>query len=349
MKKKLIGIFLAALMMMLSACGAGSQQASKTSTDGKTDTGKSTEKVYNIGISQILEHPALNDARDGFIKALKDNGFEEGKNLKIDYKNAQNDMSANNTIAQGFVADKKDLILGISTPSAQAALQNTKDIPIIFTAVSDPVGAKLVTNLEKPGKNVTGNSDTPPKAITDIVQSMKDFFPKAKTVGIIYNSGEANSVANVKKANEALKSVGLQSKEATVTNTNEVKQAAESLVSKVDLIYVPQDNTAVSAIKSIIAVAEKNKIPLFVGEKDSVRSGGFAGMGFEYSDLGYAAGLMAVKILKDGAKPGDLAVEYPKDLKLVINKSAAKAMGIDINKLPKTAMDKWKPEMLDGK
>jgi putative tryptophan/tyrosine transport system substrate-binding protein len=350
MRKKWLGIVVAVLMLLVSACSAGTQDAAKPADANKAGTvAKAEGKTYNIGINQIVEHPALDAARKGFIDALKENGLEDGKNLKIDYKNAQNDQSTNNTIAQGFVADKKDLILGISTPSAQAALQNTKDIPVLFTAVSDPVGAKLVKDLKAPGKNVTGSSDTPPEAIANVVQSMRDLFPQAKKVGIIYNSGEANSIANVKRADEEMKKVNLTPVEQTVTNTSEVKQAAESLVGKVDLLYIPQDNTAVSAIKSIVGVADSNKIPLFVGEKESVKSGGFAGIGFEYYDLGHAAGLMAVKILKDGAKPGDMPVEYPKQLRLTINKAAAKAMGIDLAKLPKAAMDKWKPELLDGK
>ncbi|WCK55838.1 ABC transporter substrate-binding protein [Aneurinibacillus sp. Ricciae_BoGa-3] len=349
MKNKWLGIFVAMLMLVLSACSAGTQNTAKPADASAGSSASTSGKIYNIGISQIVEHPALDAARKGFIDALKENGLEDGKNLKIDYKNAQNDQSTNNTIAQGFVADKKDLILGISTPSAQAALQNTKDIPVLFTAVSDPVGAKLVKDLKAPGNNVTGTSDTPPEAIANVVQSMHDLFPQAKKVGIIYNSGEANSVANVKRADDEMKKVNLTPVEQTVTNTSEVKQAAESLVGKVDLLYIPQDNTAVSAIKSIVGVAQANKIPLFVGEKESVKSGGFAGIGFEYYDLGHAAGLMAVKILKDGAKPGDMPVEYPKQLRLTINKQAAKAMGIDMAKLPKAAMDKWKPEILDGK
>lgn len=331
--KKTWALIAIALLLLVSACSNG------TSSQNANGSGKK----YKIGISQIAQHPALDGAREGFIKALKDNGFEDGKNIEIDYQNASGDPSTNNTIAQKFVSDNKDLVLGVSTNSTQALLQNTKKIPILFVAVSDPVGSKLVKDLKKPGGNVTGYSDTPDGAIQNTVQSMKDFFPNAKTVGIIYNSGETNSVASVKKAKEVMASLSLNAKEATVTNTNEVKTAAESLVGKVDLLYVPQDNTAVSAIQSIISVANKNKIPLFVGEKESVKSGGFAGMGFEYTDLGYSTGLMAVKILKGQAKPADLPVGFPEKLQLVLNSDAAAAQGIDVNKLPKTALDKWKP------
>ncbi|WP_327865535.1 ABC transporter substrate-binding protein [Aneurinibacillus aneurinilyticus] len=346
-KKRWFGILLAAIMVLLAACGG--QTASQQAGEGekKTAAGAEGEKKFKVGISQFVEHKALDAAREGFIKALKENGLEEGKNLEIDYQNAQADQSNTNTIAQKFAASKQDLILAIATPNAQALLQNVKDTPILFTAVSDPVGAKLVDNLEKPGKNITGFSDTPPDAIPNTIKSIKDFFPQAKSVGIIYNSGEANSVANVKIAKEELEKLQLKPVEATVTNTSEVKQASESLVGKVDAIYVPQDNTAVAALKTIVSTANKNKIPLFVGELESVRSGGFAGVGFEYSDIGYDTGLMAVKILKEGAKPGELAIGYPSKLTLTVNKEAAKEQGIDIDKLPKEAMDKWKPQWIE--
>jgi putative ABC transport system substrate-binding protein len=347
-KKKWLGILLAAMMVLLVACGGQSASKQAEGAEKKPEGEAKSEKKFKIGISQFVQHPALDAAREGFIKALKENGLEDGKNIEIDYQNAQADQTNTNTIAQKFAADKKDLILAIATPNAQAMLQNIKDTPILFTAVSDPVGAKLVSDLQKPGKNITGFSDTPPDVIPNTMKAIKDFFPQAKKVGIIYNSGEANSVSNVKTAKEELGKLQLTPVEATVTNTNEVKQAAESLVGKVDAIYVPQDNTAVAALKTIVATANKNKIPLFVGELESVRGGGFAGVGFEYSDIGYDTGLMAVKILKDGAKPGDLAVGYPNKLNLVINKEAAKEQGIDVEKLPKEAMDKWKPQMLDN-
>ncbi len=345
-KKRWLGMLLTAMMVLLAACGGQSTDKQAGGAE-KPGAGAGAEKTFKIGISQFVEHPALDAAREGFIKALKENGLEEGKNIEIDFQIAQADQTNTTTIAQKFASDKKDLILAIATPNAQAMLQNVKDAPILFTAVSDPVEAKLVDNLEKPGKNITGFSDTPPDVIPNTMKAIKDFFPQAKKVGVIYNSGEANSVANVKVVKSELGKLQLTPVDATATNTSEVKQAAESLVGKVDAIYVPQDNTAVAALKTIVATANKNKIPLFVGELESVRGGGFAGMGFEYSDIGYETGLMAVKILKDGANPGDMAVGYPNKLNLAINKKAAKEQGIDIEKLPKEAMDKWKPQMIE--
>lgn len=344
--KRWLPLAAAGMLTFLSACGGGggaTDTAKSSSSTGGTET-----KTYKIGISQFVEHPALDAAREGFLKALKENGLEDKKNVEIDYQNSQADQTNVNTIAQTFASGKKDLILAIATPNAQALAQNVKDTPILFTAVSDPVSAKLVKDLQKPGGNISGISDTPPEAIPNTMKAIKDLFPNAKKVGIIYNSGEANSVANVKVAKDELAKLQLTAVDATATNTNEVKPAAESLVGKVDAIYVPQDNTAVTALKTIISTANKNKIPLFVGELESVRSGGFAGVGFEYSDIGYETGKMAVKILKEGAKPGDMAVGYPTKLTLTINKEAAKAQGIDISKLPKEAMDKWKPELIDG-
>ncbi|WP_096467793.1 ABC transporter substrate-binding protein [Aneurinibacillus soli] len=343
--KRLLPLAAAGMLTFLSACGGGGTDDKKSSSSA----GGAETKTYKIGITQFVEHPALDAAREGFLKALKENGLEDKKNVEIDYQNSQADPTNVNTIAQKFASDKKDLILAIATPNAQAIAQNVKNTPVLFTAVSDPVSAKLVKDLQKPGGNVTGVSDTPPDAIPNTMKAIKDLFPNAKKVGIVYNSGEANSVANVRVAKEALGKLQLTPVDATATNTNEIKPAVESLVGKVDAIYVPQDNTAVTALKTIIGTANKNKIPLFVGELESVRSGGFAGVGFEYSDIGYETGKMAVKILKEGAKPGEIAIGYPNKLTLTINKAAAKAQGIDITKLPKEALDKWKPDMIDGK
>jgi putative ABC transport system substrate-binding protein len=312
-------------LLLLTACGT--QTASKP--ESASEGGNNQQKTVKVGITQIVEHPSLDAARKGFLAALKDGGYVDGQNLKVDLQIAQGDSSNNITIAQKFVADKDDLILAISTPSAQAAAKATKDIPILFTAVTDPLGAKLVQNLEKPGGNVTGTSDTHPDAIKNTMKTIKDFFPNAKKVGIIYNSGEQNSVVNVENAKKVMKDYGLEPVEATLSNSSEVKQAAESLVGRADVIYVPKDNTVVSALESVISVANAKHIPLFVGESDSVKRGGFAGYGFEYYDLGYQTGKMALEILK-GKKPSDIPVGFPDKLQLVINKKAADAQGIKL-------------------
>ncbi|WP_042461439.1 ABC transporter substrate-binding protein [Neobacillus dielmonensis] len=317
--KKSLALLLSSLVLLLAACGGGNKEAG----------GEEKEKVVKVGITQLVEHPSLDAAREGFIAALKDAGYKEGKNLKLDYQNAQGDMNNNMSIAQNLVADKEDLILAIATASAQSVIKSTKDIPILFTAITDPVGAQLVQSLDKPGGNATGTSDTHPDAIKKTIASIKTFVPDAKKVGIIYNNGEPNSVVNVKNAKAALKEAGLESVETTITTSSEVKQAAESLVGRVDVIYIPKDNTVVSALESVITVANDQDIPLFAGEGDSVKRGAFASYGLDYHDLGYTTGKMAVDILK-GKKPSDIPVGFPEKLELYINKKAAQEEGITL-------------------
>lgn len=334
--KKIFVPIVCSFMMLLSACGGSpsttqpAEPAKPSETTAAPAAGDAEKKTVSIGITQIVEHPSLDAAREGFLAGLKDGGFVEGDNLKVDVQIAQGDMNNNMTIAQKFAADKVDLILAIATPSAQAAVQATSDIPVFFTAITDPLGAKLVDSLEKPGKNVTGTSDTHPEAIGNTIKTIKEFFPDAKNVGLIYNSGEQNSVVNVDKAKAEMEKLGLTAVEATATNSSEVKQAVESLVGRVDVIYVPKDNTAVSALESITQVANQNKIPMFVGEKDSVVRGGFAGFGFDYYDLGYTTAKMAIEVLNGNKKPSDIPVGFPEELNLVINKKAAEAQGVTL-------------------
>jgi putative ABC transport system substrate-binding protein len=342
MKKQMhvMSVCLLLLSLLLAAC-TSQPTSDKPKEQANGDQKEGEKKKVHIGITQIIEHPALDAAREGFIKALKENGFADAE---IDYQSAQGDPSTVASIAQKFVADKKDAILAISTPSAQSMVKATEgtDIPVFFTAITDPLSAKLVDNLEKPGKNITGYSDTHPETINKLITLIKELKPDAKKVGIIYNSGEANSVVNVESAKKALTQNGMQAVEVNASNTTEVKQAAESLVGKADVIYVPKDNTAVAALKTIVQVAEKHKIPLFAGETDSVRNGAFAGFGADYEDLGYQTGLMAIKVLKGEAKAGDLPVGFPKDLTLGVNKEAAKNEGIDLEKI-KPIIEKYNP------
>ncbi|KAB2329399.1 ABC transporter substrate-binding protein [Cytobacillus depressus] len=329
MKKRFMAAVCGA-MLMLSACGSGGSGSSETSGNGNSDSSKEPEKIVKVGIIQLVEHPSLDGAREGFIAALKDAGYEDGKNMKLDYQNAQGDMNNNMSIAQNLVSDQNDVILAIATASAQAVVNSTKDIPILFTAITDPVGAKLVESLENPGGNVTGTSDTHPDAIKNTINAIKKFIPDAKKVGIIYNSGEPNSVVNVENAKKVIAEVGLEAVETSVSTSSEVKQAAESLVGRADVFYIPKDNTVVSALESVITVANDKKIPMFVGEGDSVKRGAFASYGLDYHDLGYSTGKMAVEILK-GKKPNEIPVGFPENLELVINKKAAELQGITLS------------------
>jgi len=284
-------------------------------------------KKVSIGIVQIVEHPALDAARQGFLDTLKANGYTEGENLVVDYQNAQGDQSILQSIAQKFASADHDLVLAIATPSAQAMAGVTKDIPILITAVTDPVAAKLVDSMDKPGTNVTGTTDMNP--IQDQFELLKKIVPTAKKVGILYNAGEVNSQVQVDLAKEVAKGMGIEIVEATVATSADVLQAAQSFIDKVDAIYVPTDNVVVSAAQSVVQVTNKNKIPLFAGESSVIDAGGLATIGINYENLGKQTGEMALKVLK-GAKPQEMPIESQKDFDIVINDDTVKLLGIEI-------------------
>lgn len=311
---------LATTSLLLAACGDDGEEASSS-------------KTYKIGVTQIAEHPSLNAAYDGFKKALEDAGIE----AEYEYKNAQGDNSNNTTIATTLVSSNVDLIFANSTGSAQAALSATQDIPIVFTSVTDAVGAELVESMEKPGGNVTGTIDSHPDAIANTMKFLKEELGATK-VGMVFNSGEQNSRSQVDSVKELLEDMDMTVVEASVATTADVKQATESLIGKVDSMYIITDNTVVSALESVISVANDNDIPVMVGEFDSVKRGGLGAYGFEYFDIGYEAGQMAVKILKGESKPADIPVQVPQKLKLIMNKETADTIGVDIK-------DEWKAEM----
>ncbi|WP_462411846.1 ABC transporter substrate-binding protein [Neobacillus sp. Marseille-QA0830] len=319
-------------LLLLSACG-------KSETTSGSEEKGSDKQEFTVGISQFAPHPSLDAATEGFKKALADKGIK----VKYDEQNAQADMNNTATIAKNFVGDKVDLIFANATPSATAALNATKDIPIIFTSVTDPVGAELVESFDKPGKNITGTTDNHPEATKKTISFITDEV-KAKNIGVIYNSGEQNSEVQVKEVKKIAEGNGAKIVEVSVSTTAEVKQAAESLVGRVDAIYVPTDNTVVTALDTVIDVANSKKIPLFVGELDSMKKGAVAASGFSYYDLGYQSGLMAADILSGNKKPSEIPVELPNSLKLVINKKAAEAQGLKVK-------DEWKSlgEFYDGK
>ncbi|MCM3357204.1 ABC transporter substrate-binding protein [Psychrobacillus sp. FSL K6-4046] len=311
---------LASASLLLAACGDEGDEASSS-------------KTYNIGVTQIAEHPSLNAAYDGFKKALEDAGIE----AEYEFQNAQGDGNNNTTIATNLVSSNVDLIFANSTGSAQAALSATQDIPIVFTSVTDAVGAELVESMEKPGGNVTGTIDSHPDAIANTMKFLKEELGATK-VGMVFNSGEQNSRSQVDSVKELLEDMDMTVVEASVATTADVKQATESLIGKVDSMYIITDNTVVSALESVISVANENKIPVMVGEFDSVKRGGLGAYGFEYFDIGYEAGQMAVKILKGESKPADIPVQVPQKLKLIMNKETADTIGVDIK-------DEWKAEM----
>ena len=307
-----------ACALTLAACGTKSSPSSGGSGSGKT---------YQIGITQIVTHPSLDQARAGFKKALQDAGI----NASYDEQNAQGEQATATLIANKFKS--KDLILAIATPTAQAAAQAITDKPILITAVTDPVAAGLATSTDKPGGNITGTTDMNP--VEEQLKLVKEIAPDAKTVGIVYSSGEVNSQIQVKMARAAAQGLGLEIKEATVSNSSEVQQAALSL--DVDAYYIPTDNTVVSAIESLLQVAESKKVPVIAAEGDSVKRGATATFGIDYYQLGYQTGQMAVKVLRDGAKPGEMPIEKQTKLTLTVNVTAAQRAGLV---LPQALVDR---------
>lgn len=328
------------LCFMLVAAGCGTNnaavnsgnQANSGNAPAKSETTDS--KTYKIAISQYVEHPSLDATREGILAALKDAGLVEGENLKVDLENAQADQSNNLSIAQKIAADTNDLVLAIATPSAQSVVQALskaqKDTPILFAAVTDPIDAKIVTDLEKPGGNVSGVSDTNPEAINRLMQFIATQFPNVKKLGIVINEGEPNAVIMAGIAQKELDKHGIELVKAAITNTSEVKQAAESLAGRVDAFYITLDNTVVSAVDTIIQTANDKKIPFFSSDRDTVEKGAFATVGFKYFDHGYQVGQMAVDILKNGKKPADMKVTMQEKLDLILNLKAAAAQGIEV-------------------
>lgn len=319
MKKSLraLAAMASATALLLAGCTNGT-----TESPGGDDT-------YHIGITQIVSHPSLDASREGFKAALA----EAGLNVEYDEQNAQGDQATATTIANRFATQQElDLILAIATPTAQSVAQMVSDKPVLFTAVTDPVAAGLVDTLETPGANITGTTDMNP--VADQIKLIKRVAPEAKTVGIIYSSGEVNSEVQVALAKDAAAAEGLEVVERTITATSEVVQAAQGL--DVDAIYIPTDNMVVAGLSSVVSVCEANKIPLIAGETDSVTNGAMITYGLNYEELGRQTGQMAVRILTEGGDPANMPVEQQAEPRLVINEAAAQRMGIT---LPQDLLD----------
>ncbi|WP_245598337.1 MULTISPECIES: ABC transporter substrate-binding protein [Halomonas] len=290
--------------------------------------GVAQAETVNLGITQIVEHPALDASRQGALDELAERGYVEGDNLEVDFQNAQGDTSIAAQIARKFAGDRPDLVLAISTPSAQAAASALQDdIPVVFTAVTDPLIAKLVTDMEAPGANITGVVDAPP--LKAQLQLIRDMFPEAERLGVIYNPGEANSVSQAEKLNEMAPELDFELVEVTASRTSEVMGAARSLAGRADAIYVPVDNTVVSALESVLKVGYDADIPVFTGDNSSVERGALASLGFSYYDMGRQTGGMMADIL-GGEKAGDLSVGTVEKLELILNRDAAEQIGYEI-------------------
>lgn len=321
LKKSVSSLISLMLVLSVTACSADNLNSSKS----KGITSKSSAR--KIGIVQIVEHPSLNTIRESIIKELAEKGFKDGDNIIIDYQNAQNDQTNLKTICHKFAGSRYDLIIAIATPSAQAAAGETRDIPVLFSAVTDPVGAGLVSDLKKPDKNVTGTSDA--VSAEKIMELAQRITPDIKRIGALYNSGETNSVSVVKNLKEYAQKNGMTVVEATVTNSSEVQQAVQSLAGKVDAIFSPIDNTVASAMPVVTKVANQEKIPVYVGADSMVKDGGLATCGINYEVLGKETGDMAADIL-NGKKISDIPVRVMTDMDIYLNKSTADQIGVKI-------------------
>ena len=286
------------------------------------------QTVKSVGITAIVDHPALNSARKGVEDELKALGWEPGKNIKITYQSAQGNAATAGQIARKFVGDKTDVIVAIATPSAQAAAAATKSIPVVFAAVTDPVAAKLVKSWNASGTNVTGVSDRLPLAPQiDLLLKVK---PGAKRVGYVYSPGEINSVTVLKELKAELGKRGMIVVEAAAPRTVDIPSATKSLAGKVDVIYTTTDNNVVSAYESLVRVAQESKLPLVASDTDSVKRGAIAALGMNYYDLGRQTGKMVDKILK-GTNVSTIAPETGKKLSLVVSPEAAKKQGVTLS------------------
>ena len=322
-----------------SAAAKSQETAADTASKAEETTGaeasesetaaKAEGTTYKIGVLQLVQHTALDAANDGFIAALDDAGIA----YEVDQQNASGDQSACQTVASKFANEKKDLILAIATPAAQAMVGAVEDTPVLITAVTDPAESGLVDTNEKPGANVTGTSDLTP--VKEQIDLLKQLVPEAKTVGVLYCSAESNSKIQADMAKEAIAAAGMESKEYTVSSSNEIQTVVQSMVGAVDAVYAPTDNVIAAGMATVGMVAGDNNLPVICGEAGMVQNGGLATYGIDYYQLGYMTGQQAVKILTEGASPADMPIEYlpAEKCELTVNEETAQTLGIDVSGL----------------
>ncbi len=321
MKKLLSLILTLAMLTMLAACGGGDTPAPNGSNQSTAN------QTYNVGLLQLVEHPSLDEIRTAIEAELADKGY--GDVIKIDYVNGQNDATTMNTAAQKFVADGDDAIIAIATNAAQSVAAATQDIPIIFSAVTDPVAAELVSDLSAPDGNVTGISDY--IDVAAIFGLAEELTPDVQTYGFIYNMGEVNSVSVIEQAKAYLDAKGIAYEEAFVTNIGEVTTAAQSLVGKVDAFFLPIDNTVASAMSNVADIANANQIPVYTAADSMVNDGGLATAGVNYTQLGKQTADMLIRILIDGESVADNPVEVLTEYSVTVNPETAAAIGVDVS------------------
>jgi putative ABC transport system substrate-binding protein len=282
----------------------------------------------SVAVTAIVEHPALDAVRDGVRDELKAAGFEAGKNLRFEYQSAQGNTGTAAQIARKYVGARPDAIVAIATPSAQAVVAATKDIPVVYSAVTDPVAAKLVKGWDASGTNVTGVSDMSP--LDKHLELIRKVAPNAKRVGVIYSPGEANSAAIVEALKKAAPAAGFVLVEASAARSVDVASAAQSLVGKADVIYAPTDNNVMSAFEGIVKVAQASKIPVVAADTDAVKRGAVAALGLNYYDIGRQTGKMVVRVL-NGEQPGKIGSQTSTTFELHVNVAAAQKQGVALS------------------
>lgn len=324
MKKKVLAVVLGMSMVAALMMGCGS------SKEDSKDSVNSGEKMYTIGISQFAEHGSLDNCREGFIEGLKEEGLEEGKNLKIVVNNADADPGTAGQIADQFVSDKVDLICAIATPSAQSAYNAAmeSDIPVIYTAVTNPVAAELAMEDKTPVGEVTGTSDELP--VEAQLKMIREMMPDAKKIGILYTTSEANSVYSIEQYEKLADKYGFTIEKSGITNTSEIQLAATDLFGKVDCLTNLTDNTVVSALPTILGLANEKGVPVFGSEIEQVKIGCLAAEGIEYIQLGKDTGKMAAKVLKGEAKASEMQYELVTESSLYVNEKVAENLKITV-------------------
>ena len=359
MKKKLLAIVLGTCLTaaMLTGCGSSSaadsgaaetaaaeetaeatedtaedaDAAESTDAEADTEAAATVEGSYTIGINQFAEHGSLDNCREGFLEGLKESGFVEGENLTVKYNNAAADMSTTQQISENFVSDKVDLICAIATPSAQASYNAAMSagIPVIYPAVTDPATAELADADGNPVGEITGTSDILP--VEAQLKMIREILPDAKTIGILYTLSEANSEYSISIYEDLAEKYGFTIETSGITNTSEVQLAASNLLEKVDCITNLTDNTVVSALPTILALANDKNIPVFGSEIEQVKLGCVAAEGLDYYQLGIDTGKMAAKVLSGEAKASELPFETISESSLYVNTKAAADLGIELS------------------
>lgn len=323
MKKKTIAIMMTAAMVMAMAAGCGSKESSSSDGDNK-------EASYKIGIQQFAEHGSLDNCREGFLEGLEEEGIKEGDNLKVEVKNAMADTATNAQIADSFVSDNMDLICAIATPSAQSAYNAAmdKDIPVVYTAVTDPVVAELADKDGNPVGNVTGTSDTLP--VEEQLKMIREMMPDAKTIGILYTTSEANSVSAIATYESLVDKYGFTLETKGISQTSEIALATDDLLTKVDCITNLTDNTVVASLPTILEKANEKGIPVFGSEIEQVKIGCLAAEGIDYIQLGKQTGKIAAQILKGEKKASEIPYEIISEPGFYVNTKVAENLGIEV-------------------